>query len=52
MLFYVRINKDLTVDERRKALAESRKKWNKLKKEHPEFTDSELKLYIVKNQVK
>jgi transposase-like protein len=50
--FYVRINKDLTVDERKKALAESRKKWNKLKKAYPELTDSQLKLHIIKDQMR
>jgi transposase-like protein len=49
--FYVQINKYLTVEERKKALAESRKKWNKLKKAHPELTDSQLKLHIIKDQM-
>ena len=50
--FYVRINKDLTVDERKKALGDSRKKWNKLKRSHPELTDSALKLHILKERIK
>jgi len=50
--FYVRINKELTVDERRKSLAESRKKWNKMKKAHPELSESQLKLSLIKDQVK
>jgi hypothetical protein len=50
--FYVHINKDLTVDERRKALAESRKRWNKQKKANPDLSESALKLKIIKEQVK
>ncbi len=50
--FYVRINKDLTVDERKKALADSRKNWNKIKKALPGLTESQLKLHIIKGQMK
>lgn len=50
--FYVRVNKLLTVDERKAALLKSRKEWIKLKKAHPDFSDSELKLHIIKDQMK
>ena len=50
--FYVRINKGLTIDGRKKALAESRKEWNALKKAHPDLTDSRLKLMILKDRIK
>ena len=50
--FYVHINKALTVDERRRALAKSRKRWNSLKKANPDLADSALKLKIIKDQVK
>ncbi len=38
--------------ERKKALVKSRKEWTKLKKAHPEFRDSNLKLHIIKGQMK
>lgn len=50
--FYVRINKDLTVNERKRALAENRKQWNTLKKSYPELSDSTLKLMIIKERMK
>ncbi|HXY54816.1 MAG TPA: hypothetical protein VEM40_09130 [Nitrospirota bacterium] len=49
--FYVRINKALTVDERRKALAKVKKRWKILKKANPGLSDSELKLQIIKEQI-
>ncbi len=49
--FYVRINKDLTINEKRKALAKSRKRWNSLKKANQVLTDSQLKLKIIRDQV-
>ena len=50
--FYVRINKDLTIDEKKKALAESRKEWNVHKRQYPELVDSALKLMIIKERMK
>lgn len=50
--FYVRINKDLTVDERKKALQYSRKEWSKHNKAHPDLSDSQLKLSLIKQQMK
>jgi transposase-like protein len=50
--FYVRINKDLTIDEKKKAVAESRKEWNLLKRAYPKLSDSELKLLIIKERMK
>lgn len=50
--FYVRINKELTINEKRQALAESRKEWNSLKKSYPGNRDSELKLLMIKESIK
>jgi transposase-like protein len=50
--FYVRINKDLTVDQRKRVLAENRKEWAVLKREHPDLSDSALKLMIIKERMK
>ena len=50
--FYVRINKDLTIDERKRVMAESRKEWNALKRKHPDMSDSALKLMIIKERMK
>jgi transposase-like protein len=49
--FYVRINKKLTVDEKRKVLAESRKEFNIEKKAHPDITDNEIKLLLIKERL-
>lgn len=46
--FYVRINKDLKIDERKKALAERKKEWKILKKVNPGLSDSDLKLMLIK----
>ncbi len=50
--FYVQINKRLTIDERKNALAKSRKEWDALKRAHPELSDSALKLLILKDRMK
>jgi transposase-like protein len=50
--FYVRINKDLTIDDRRKALSQSKKEWNALRAKNSGLTDSALKLLIIKERIK
>jgi transposase-like protein len=46
--FYVRINKDLTVDERKHALKDSREQFRALAEEHPEFDSQALRLFVIK----
>jgi hypothetical protein len=46
--FYVRINKDLTVDERKHALKDSREHFRALAEEHPEFDSQALRLFVIK----
>jgi transposase-like protein len=50
--FYVRINKGLTVGQRKMALSRSRTEWNALKRLHPDLKDYELKLMIIKDRIK
>ncbi|MDO8706493.1 MAG: hypothetical protein Q7J84_16255 [Sulfuricaulis sp.] len=45
--FYVRINKDLTVNERRRALADSRAEFDKVRKAHPGLKDSEVEVLLI-----
>ena len=45
--FYVRINKDLTVNERRRALADSRAEFDKARKAHPGLKDSEVEVLLI-----
>jgi hypothetical protein len=49
--FYVRINKELTVDERKKALAGVKKRWTEHKALNPGLTDSALKLMLIKERM-
>ena len=46
--FYVRINKDMTVDERKHALKVSRERFHALEKEHPELDRQALRLFAIK----
>ena len=46
--FYVRINKDMTVDERKHALKISRGRFHALEKKHPELDSQALKLFAIK----
>ena len=46
--FYVRINKDMTVDERKHALKVSRKRFRALKEEHPDLDRQALRLLVIK----
>jgi transposase-like protein len=49
--FYVRINKKLTVDEKRKVMANARKEFNSEKKLHPDITDNKIKLLLIKERL-
>ncbi len=46
--FYVRINKDLTVDERKHALKNSREHFRALEQEHPALDRRALQLFVIK----
>jgi len=46
--FYVRINKDMTVDERKHALKASRERFHVLEEEHPELDRQALQLFVIK----
>ncbi|MGO9954147.1 MAG: hypothetical protein ACLPN1_18315 [Dissulfurispiraceae bacterium] len=50
--FYVRINKDLTIDEKRKAMAAVRKEWEEIRKLYPNLSDSKLRLLIIKGRIR
>ncbi len=50
--FYVRINKKLTINEKRNVMAEVRKQWDYQKKQHPDLGDSKLKLFLIKESIK
>lgn len=49
--FYVRINKDMTVDEKRRALADSRREFQQVQREHPELAEKDLKLMLIKQRM-
>ena len=46
--FYVRINKDMTVDERKQALKVSRERFRALEEEHPALDRQALRLFVLK----
>jgi len=46
--FYVRINKHLTINEKRQAVAGVKREWDKVKKLYPGLSDSKLKLLLIK----
>lgn len=50
--FYVRINKDLTVNERRQALAVSRNEFDKVKNQHPALKDDEVKMLLIQERMR
>lgn len=50
--FYVRINKRLTVNERRRAMADTRADFAKAKKAHTGLKDSEVELLLIKQRIK
>jgi transposase-like protein len=49
--FYVRINKEMTVDEKRRALADSRKVFQQVQREHPDLSENELRLMLIKQRM-
>jgi len=49
--FYVRINKGMTVDEKRHALSDSRQQFKATQVAHPALTESEVKLLLIKQRM-
>jgi len=49
--FYVRINKELTVDEKRHALSDARKVFQSMQKANPTLSDNEVKLLLIKERM-
>jgi len=49
--FYVRINKDMTVDEKRQALSDSRREFRQAQKANPTLSESEVKLMLIKQRM-
>ncbi|GAV19108.1 hypothetical protein MMIC_P0037 [Mariprofundus micogutta] len=49
--FYVRINKDMTVDEKRRTLADSRREFRQAQKANPSLSESEVKLMLIKQRM-
>lgn len=49
--FYVRINKHLTVDEKKRALARSQREYRKAKGRHLDLIENELKLHLIKQRM-
>lgn len=50
--FYVRINKDLTVDKRRRAMRKSREAFKKVRAAHPGLGETEVKLLLIKERMR
>lgn len=49
--FYVRIAKDMTIDEKRKAIALSRAEFDKVRKIHLGLTDNEIQTLMIKQRI-
>ncbi len=49
--FYVRTNKELTVDEKRRALSGSRRDFKAVLNVHPTLTNNEVKLMLIKQRM-
>ena len=49
--YYVKINKTMTVDEKKQVLAQSRRIFRKMRQVHPDLTDNELKLLLIKERM-
>lgn len=49
--FYVRIAKELSVDEKRVLLNQSKREFSQFKAKHPGLTDNEAKLHILKQRI-
>jgi len=50
--FYVRIKTDVTIDEKRRILADSRRRFETAKASHPALGDSQVKLLMIKERLK
>ncbi len=50
--FYVRIESDISIDEKRSILADSRRKFAVMKALHPDLKDSQVKLLTIKEKLK
>ena len=49
--FYVRINKSLTINEKRQAMVTIRKEFDEVRKMYPDLTDSAIKLMLIKERM-
>ncbi len=49
--FYVRIARELTVPEKRAAVAESRREFQRARASHPDLSDTAVKLSLIKEQL-
>lgn len=49
--FYVRISKEMTVDEKRRALSDSRREFRLAQKANPTITENEVKLMLIKERI-
>lgn len=49
--FYVRIDKNMTIDEKRKAVSFSRAEFDKVRKNHIGLTDSEIQILMIKARI-
>lgn len=49
--FYVRIEKNLTVDEKRKLKAKAKKEFDKIKNENSQLSDNEVKIEMLKIEI-
>lgn len=49
--FYVKINKSMTIDEKKKALSISRQEFRSMRETYPDIKDNELKLLLIKKSM-
>lgn len=49
--FYVRINSNLSIDEKRRVVRQTRQNFEKVKGAHPGLTDSQIKLVMLKESL-
>lgn len=49
--YFVRINKEMTIDEKRRVLSDSRKVFREEQNAHPDLTDNEIRLSMIKRQM-
>lgn len=50
-VFYVALDKDLTIDERRRAIRESRERFQEQREASPELTEYEVKVQMMKDSI-